>query len=287
MGVRALVVSLSLLGGIACAPRSDVESLTISDDAATWVVARDGSPRADGGNHSPFANDAALVPRPPPPRRACDDAQACGCSPVSFTIDTKQSCSLSVLPGYTVDAEGFITIAGENHRVFAMNRWGAGHIIGWGDTTTLIPLLGAFEVARYLGQTDTPRVASMGYAYLCDYGASTGKVPATYLGLSLPEQYVATAGALARDWDVLIFCGYGVSWDPAWRAPIQEFVSTYGKGLLAAMDYEGAVTANDFASMSEITSPSGIVFNALNLPWAPTSTTVALDCVRDVPPPLH
>jgi len=127
----------------------------------------------------------------------------------------------------------------------------------------------------------------MGYAYLCNEGALTGKVPATHLGLSLPQQYVDNPGALARDWDVLIFCGYGVSWNPAWRAPIQEFVSANGKGLLAVMDYEGAVTVNDFARMSEITSPAGIGFNALNLPWAPASTTVALDCVRDVPPPLH
>jgi hypothetical protein len=51
---------------------------------------------------------------------------------------------------------------------------------------------------------------------------------------------LADPGALARDWDVLIFCGYGFSWNPGWRAPIRDFVSTYGKEFPAVMDYEGA-----------------------------------------------
>ncbi|HZO12284.1 MAG TPA: hypothetical protein VFB62_03470 [Polyangiaceae bacterium] len=211
----------------------------------------------------------------------------CDCQDLSFVIDTQQACSISVLDGFELDGEGFITVQSQQHRVFAIDRWGSGHIIGWCDSTTLPELLGAFDVLGYLGQVDNPRIASFGDMFLCQPGALPTNLPVEieYQGEDLPAMYQGNAAALAADWDVLIFCGFRIPWTYGWAAEIADFVTVHGKGFLASMEYEGVAMAQDFTNMSAITSPSGIVFNPLNLPWAPASTNVELDCVPDVPPP--
>lgn len=52
------------------------------------------------------------------------------------------------------------------------------------------------------------------------------------------------------------------------------------------MDYEGVVKNTDFQNMSKITGAAGIVFEPLNLAWAPSSTSVSIECVPDLPPPV-
>ncbi len=212
----------------------------------------------------------------------------CHCGALSFTIDTQQSCSLGLQPGADLDGEGFISLGGQQHRVFALDRWGKGHIIAWCDATTLPELLMAFDVTGYLGGVAQPRVASFGDNYLCKPGAlSSHPLPKTiaYQGEDLPAKYQGNSAALAQDFDVVIFCGFRQGWPNPWITELGEFVAIHGKGLLAVMDYEGIVTAQDFANMSAITKPSGIVFNPLNLAWAPSSINVALECVPDLPLP--
>jgi hypothetical protein len=199
-----------------------------------------------------------------------------------------QSCAIEILPGFVMDGEGFIEIQGQPHRVFAIDRWGSGHVVAWCDATTLPDLLAAFNVVGYLGQVANPRVASFGDDYLCRPGGIPGHpLPDTieYQGLDLPAQYQGDPAALAADWDVIILCGFRMPWSYDWVAEIGAFVTNYGKGFLAVMEYESLAFDTDFQNMSDITSPAGIVFQPLNLDWAPASAEVSLDCVPDVPPP--
>jgi hypothetical protein len=209
-----------------------------------------------------------------------------GCEGIQFTIDTKQACALSISSGFQMDGESFIQLNGTDYRVFAMDRWGSGHVIAWCDSTTTNELLNAFNVAGYLGQVDQPKVASFGDNYLCNPGVLPESPPAwvTYLGEDLPANYANDPAALAADWDVLLVCGFRIPWANDWSAEIGAFVSQYGKGLLALGDYEGVLMAQDFTNLSAITSPAGIIFEPLNLPWSPTSTSVVIECVPDLVP---
>ncbi len=230
----------------------------------------------------------------PPDGLTCPDGgvpgdPGCACGKLEFTIDTQQSCAISILPGFSVDGEGFISVGGQNHRVFAMDRWGKGHVIAWCDSTRLPQLLDAFNVTGYLGQTKTPKVLSFGDEYLCKPGGiPQNPLPPSlvYQGMDLPAKYQGNAALLAQEWDVVIFCGFRVPWATEWSKELGEFVAVHGKGLLAVMDYQGVVKPSDFTSMSKITSPGGLQFDPLSLAWAPSSTSVSIECVPDLPPPI-
>ncbi len=221
----------------------------------------------------------------------CED-----CESIEFAIETQQSCSIDILDGFEMDGEGFIHLEGEDHRVFAMDRWGEdGHIIAWCDSTTLALLLGAFNVVGYLGQVDDPVVVSFGH-YLCDPNGIPSPPPSytplpsfvDYLGQTLPAVYQGNPAQMAADFDVLIFCGFGPgAWSHDWVDEISSFVTDHGKGFLAVMEYESLAQQTEFDNMSAITSLDGIVFNPLNLDWAPTSVSVEIDCVPDLPPVIE
>ncbi len=221
-----------------------------------------------------------------PETQMCVGGVCADCVDIEFSIQTQQACAISILDGYEMDGEGFIELYGEQYRVFAMDRWGEGHIIAWADSTTTGELLEAFNVTGYLGQVDDPTVVSFGDNYLCNPDGLDGYMPdyVQYLGEDLPAAYLQNAEQMANDFDVLIFCGFRIPWSNDWIDEIAEFVSQHGKGFLAVMDYEGVVVAEDFTNMSAITSQAGIVFDPLNLDWAPTSVSVQLECVPDVPP---
>jgi len=213
----------------------------------------------------------------------------CNCGKLEFSIDTQQSCAMTILPGFDMDGEGFINVGGQDHRVFAMDRWGKGHVIAWCDSTRLPQLLEAFNVAGYLGQSKTPKVMSFGDDYLCKPGGiATNPLQSwvSYQGQDMPTKYKGNAALLAQEWDVVIFCGFRIPWTTEWSAEIAEFVSVYGKGFLASMDYQGTVTQADFDNMTKITKPAGIQFEPLSLAWAPSSTSVSIECVPDLPPPI-
>lgn len=214
------------------------------------------------------------------------DGQCAQCVDIKLQIATQQSCAMTILNGFKMDGEGFITVNAQQRRVFAMDRWGNGHVVAWCDSTTMPELLKAFDVRGYLGQVPNARVASFGDNFLCNPQAYT-MLPMwmQYLGQDLPAKYKGNAQLLAQDWDVVVFCGFRIAWPNDWTSEIGAFVSTHGKGFLAAMDYEGVVMQQDFTNMSKITTPAGIQFDPLSLPWSPATLTASLSCVPDVPPP--
>ncbi|GMV13352.1 MAG: hypothetical protein HS104_35955 [Polyangiaceae bacterium] len=247
-----------------------------------------------GGSGGGVGLDVSL-PDSPSDALSCPDGgvpgdPGCACGKLEFSIDTQQSCAISILPGFQVDGEGFINVGGQNHRVFAMDRWGKGHVIAWCDSTRLPQLLAAFNVTGYLGQTKTPpKVLAFGDEYLCKPGGIIDNpLPAelSYEGKDLPAKYKGNAALLAQEWDVVVFCGFRIPWTNDWSKELGEFVSVHGKGLLAVMDYQGVVTQADFTNMSKITSPAGLQFDPLSLAWAPSSTSVSIECVPDLPPPI-
>ncbi len=71
---------------------------------------------------------------------------------LEFTIETRQSCSITLAEGSTLDGEAFIDASGTRERVLALDRWGKGHVMAWCDATTLADLLAAFN-ARSCSRT--------------------------------------------------------------------------------------------------------------------------------------
>ncbi len=221
-----------------------------------------------------------------PQTQVCQDGECQDCVDIAFDIQTMQACAIDILAGYDMDGEGFINLYGDDYRVFAMDRWGDGHVIAYCDATTLDELIGSFNVLGYLGQVSNPSVASFGDNYLCDPGSGVNDLPPgiTYLGEDLPSSYQGDPAALAADWDAIVFCGFRIPWSYGWIDELQSFVADHGKGLLAVMEYDTLAFQDDFDNMSAITSGDGIVFDSLNLDWAQASVSVELECVPDVPP---
>jgi hypothetical protein len=218
----------------------------------------------------------------------CEDGECIDCVDIDFSIMTMQSCSIDILDGFEVDGEGFIEIEGDDHRVFAMDRWDEGHIIAWCDGTTLGTLLEAFNAIGYLGQVDDPVVVSFGDDFLCNpevYSLLPDYM--TYLGQDLPAEYQNDPEQMAADFDVLVFCGFRIPWAYDWVDEVAQFVAEQGKGFLAVMEYEGVSEMDDFTNMSAITEPSGIVFNPMNLDHAQTEISVYIECVPDLPPDVE
>jgi hypothetical protein len=255
------------------------------------------------GGSSPEGLDASAPPMDiilfePPETDAgsepfCSDPP-CECSAYSFSIDTRQSCALDLNeltadPGaLPLDAESFIEIQSTPFRVFAMDRWGAGHVLAWCDGTTFDELVKQIPVFEYLGQTASPRIASVGYEFFCgashtlgteDYGFTTDQV--TYLGTALPAEYLDDPAALAADWDGLLVCVNGADWTTDFSDTVRRFVRDEGRGVAIVGEYQSP--AEEQAKASDYILGTGIEFQALSLPWAPSATAVDLDCVADVP----
>lgn len=224
----------------------------------------------------------------------CTDGQCEACPKIEFSVQTTQSCALQTTT--PVDAEAFITLEGQQHRIMAMNRWGEGHIFAWCDWSSFGQIMSQFDVFAYAGQVANPRVLAFGDPVTCDpaslmsgcYSPPDVCVPlpanVTYTGIDLPPQYANNPAGLAADWDVAVFCGFNIPWTTDWSDEIHSFVSEHGKGLVAIGEFDTYVQAVDFPQMTTYTSPSGIVFQQLNLNWAPSSSNVVLDCVPDVGP---
>jgi hypothetical protein len=216
---------------------------------------------------------------------------ACQCGSVDFTVATRASCSIGLVAGAKLDGEAFIDTGGGPQRVFAMNRWGKGHVIAWCDSSTTAGMMEAFNAVGYLAQTSKPRVASFGNLPTCKPGELTPTsmpMDVTYLGAELPAKYTGDASALAADWDAIVFCGFHTVWDPGIAALIQRYVAELGRGYLAVMDYHGFdITSTDFVNMTAISRPAGFVFNPVTLDWADLTASIKLDCVPDLPPPIR
>jgi hypothetical protein len=220
---------------------------------------------------------------------------AASCGALSIHVQTKASCGLAFSGGAGLDAEGFIHARActtyQNgptcrepvplgcHRILAMTRLGAGHIIGWCDSTTLGELLAQMDAFTYLGATAAPRVASV--------GRCPPKLPgvpgATYLGLSLPDAYASSPEALAADWDALVVCSAPGELGGPWQTSLLRYVRDLGKGAFFQYDYILPPDASvpDLVAMNAITGEAGFVFEPIDLEWAPLG--VDLPCVADYP----
>lgn len=300
MQCSRMALGFALAASVGCgASRSERGRATAFEDAGTSPddanlpppgsggAPADAGPTGAGGG-APVdagptgAGGAGFVMDPDP----CEAADArCDCGELRFAIETKQSCSMDVLPGHELDGEGFIEVGGKSHRVFAMDRWGSGHVVAWCDGTTLPLLIDAFDAMGYLSQSATPRVASFGDSTLCNpaYSVEGKSLPAEYLGQTLPDGLGQDPAQLAAAYDVVVFCGFRIPWNPAWASTLSRFVTEYGKGLLVVMEYESLATDADFASMSAVTRGAGIVFNPLSLPWTPATSYIDAECVPDLP----
>ncbi len=218
----------------------------------------------------------------------------CDCNPVSFEVATRASCDMRLVDGVEVDGAGYLSVNGEERLVFAMSRWGDGHVIAWCDSTSGIELMEEFPGWEYLGQSETPRIAVIGSHWGCDDRTSY-----PYWANQMPDEYVGNPQKLAEDWDVIMLCGFHMGIDPdaetlpddpeaLWPDDLQptltSFVKDYGKGLYMVMDYYGNVVRDyDLVHMNDISRDAGFEFLPSNLPWGDASATFALDCVPDVP----
>ncbi len=234
------------------------------------------------------------------PALTCDGG-TCDCTDYNFVIDTKQSCAIEVNaasanPGaLPLDAESFITLNGTDYRVFALDRFGEGRVVAWCDGTTLSELSRAMPLFDYLAQTETPKLASVGYEIFCggvsptEDGNGSLLWPSLglderyveYLGNSLPAEYANDPARLAEDYDGLIVCGWMMDWTEDFSAVVRSFVTEYGKGVALVGEY--ASDAEDIAGLNAYAQGTGIEFQEISVDWAPTSSAVDLDCVPDVP----
>lgn len=219
---------------------------------------------------------------------------ASSCGRLTLSLAIEQACEISRCG--PVDAEGFASLQScsgclgdpcegprEAHRVFAMNRLGAGHVVASCDSTTAESLVASFKAFDYLGRTPSPRVASIGH-----HPCNRGIAGATYLGEKLPSAYVSAA-ALAKDWDVLIACGGQGSLEPADLGPtfvdiVRAFVRDEGRGLLALADYVCAGTEPEPAmgQLNGVVGLAGLELSAVSLGYGDGALDLA--CVADYGP---
>jgi hypothetical protein len=272
------IVLVCSLCAAACGARSALEEPPPLDAAAP-----EAPPTLDAGLPCPGGG------RPP------SDGGACG--PLSFHLGLEEACTISLIDCAPIDAEGFAmavpwdcalegypTGPWSSYRVFAMNRMGRGHVLGFCDSTVLTELVVKMDAFGYLGQTAFPRVASLGGGYPCGDGGIDG---VTFLGETLPAKY-GDAAALAADWDAIVLCGANESFaklDPAWAPLLVSFVRDLGRGLLAALDYtcSGKAHHPNFEIMNSIVSQAGFTFDIDDIYTGHLS--VDLPCVTDLPAP--
>ncbi|MFO8070801.1 MAG: hypothetical protein R6V85_02900 [Polyangia bacterium] len=118
-----------------------------------------------------------------PQTQVCQDCECQDCVDIAFDIQTMQACAIDILAGYDMDGEGFINFYEDDYRVFAMDRWGDGHVIAHCDTTILDELIDSSNVLGYLEQVANPSVASFGDTYLCDPNTPNTPLPPERIAL--------------------------------------------------------------------------------------------------------
>src|SRR5262249_44402791 len=156
------LVHLGCVGVLACGARTQLSEIE--------------EPPSDAGTVFPSAVPTSTrEPKcgaPAPPASA-------PCGPMHFSLQTAESCALSIQK--PMDATGLVpfscpaTLAWGNSscpnttetcfEVFAMTRFGKGHVAAWCDSTKTTELIERSKVLPYLGQQREPRVARLGNGY--------------------------------------------------------------------------------------------------------------------------
>ena len=206
----ALFAAVSLLT-MACGPstRSDLDGVDAANGDANTSICVAGTSQCNGSDVQQCVGGQWQTSQTCSSTQICDPATiTCeDCPEVSFSVLATQACALGLAPGTDVDAEAFINLNGVDHRLMAMDRWGAGHVFAWCDSSSFGDLRLAFDVFSYLGQTQSPRILSFGDLEQCnpnhapDCSCTTPMPPdANYVGTELPAQYRGNAAQLADDY---------------------------------------------------------------------------------------
>lgn len=244
-------------------------------------------------------SESEPVSEPEPVPGTCEDLpdppREEGCGPLCMGLHTAASCEIALTAMASVDAEGFVSVQEcaescgpscegvplEDHRVFAMGRLGAGHVIGWCDVTNAAIMVDKFDALGYLGRTSSPRVASIG-GYPCSPNEQSEIPGAVYLGARLPAE-LEDASALAADWDVLVACGMDADFGPAFTQTVLGFVRDHGRGLLALSDYvcPSESTPSTMVQMNGVVEQAGFTFEPAMLWYG--SGRLEQACVVDYP----
>ncbi len=298
--------------GVMSTPQFTLSALAIFAASLPPLAAACGTAATNSPRSEPLADGA-----PPTPERGGPEASppafqggpigcagdgsavvdgACqGCVDLTLNITFAATSELTLLPTFTLDGEGFIKRDGLLHRVFAMSRWGKGHVVALADTNAAAALFQAGDFRGYLGAKANARVASFGNGY-CD--PSQGPAPYTfpswleYQGQNLPPRYSGHPDLLAADFDAVVLCGFSIPWSTRWAADLEAFAKVYGKGFMAVTEFGGGATglatAKDFAELNLITELAGLRFEDVQLGGGDNKgdeglLATTLTCVPDLP----
>jgi hypothetical protein len=277
----------------------DTPPAEMTDESVTVEAEEEEAVEPESGQESSdefvVEEDTELVLDPEDTADDCEKgAPGCECESVIFSVGTRASCDMQLLPDVEVDGTGFLHVSDGDHMIFAMNRWGSGHVIGWCDSDSAVQMINSFPGWDYLAQTESPRIAAMGSHWGCELNVSY-----PFWANQMPEEYVGNPEKLAEDWDVIMLCGFHVGVDPDgvttpvnreegwpddWKPTLTSFVKDYGKGLFVVMDYFGTVVKDyDLTHVNDIVGDAGFEFLPHELEWGDASASVALECVPDVP----
>lgn len=221
------------------------------------------------GRTEPF--DAREPPAPPPPDAGPMKLPlTCrgDCKQRSFDQSTYASCSVRAECDH-LSGEGYVCYSdGGCARVLALRDFGRGRVLAYGDSTSLGDLFTRQNLPAVLSAKAAPRIASFGDTFICRESIGYPPLPdgVRYLGMQLPATW-PDGRALARDWDVLVWCGWRNDGPDAGPAPglFAEYVSE-GGGLIAVFDYQDADNPS-LRWANRLLEPFELSFEVNRLDW--------------------
>lgn len=204
------------------------------------------------------------------------------CIECSITLDTTQSGSLESIDNNTFLAEMYLG----QEIVYALDEVGPGRVIYTGDSNILNSEITDCPLYEWLGQTDMqlPSLASIGSNLCSGIGNNLPNYQGswTFLGESLPNQYVGDPAALAADYDVVIYCPVRFNGAPltlAESGTYVDFVTQQGGGLYLVSEYfGGGIDQQAVDNINSIANPLDANFLPTNLNWGQADGEVMIDC---------
>jgi hypothetical protein len=224
---RGWTIGLALLAA-ACG-RSELYADAAADGSGS-------SSSASGGTTSSASSSSggpASCPRP-----AVHPDELVDCAPLDVSIRTQQSCEIDQR-GSRFPVQAFIDVDGCKRRVLASAPLGAGQLVSYCDATTLGLLLDRFLLAG-LGPAlgPAPRIATLGDTILCAPDGAGGLPPdVTFLGEELPPAYQNAPGALADDYELVLFCGFRIGWAQSPIDTLGRYANDFGGVVVVVLDY--------------------------------------------------
>ncbi len=170
--------------------------------------------------------------------------------------------------------------------VYALDEVGPGRVIYTGDSNILNEEITDCPLYEWLGASgmQLPSLASFG-SNLC--GGTGNSLPDyqgewTFLGSSLPAQYHNNPGALAAEFDVVIYCPVRFNAPPLSQGAINAlvgFVTEQGGGLYLVSEYfGGGIDQNALNNINAVANPLDANFLPTNLNWGQVDGEINIDC---------